>query len=37
MSGQKFDFSVSVDEKTGIEKEFTHYKGCGRYLQPVTN
>lgn len=37
MSGQKFDYSVTVDVKTGTEKDFTHYKGCGRYLGSARN
>ncbi|NOQ92367.1 MAG: META domain-containing protein, partial [Flavobacteriaceae bacterium] len=32
MSGQKFDYSVSIDLKTGEETDFTTYKGCGNYI-----
>jgi heat shock protein HslJ/uncharacterized membrane protein/uncharacterized lipoprotein NlpE involved in copper resistance len=31
MSGEERPYSVSVDVKTSKQKEFTNYKGCGRF------
>ena len=32
MSGQLFDYSVSIDIKLSKETEYTSYKGCGNYV-----
>ena len=32
MNGQKFDYSVSIDIKSGEKTEYTSYKGCGNYV-----
>ncbi len=32
MSGQKFDYSVTVEFKTRKEKDYKTYKGCGNYI-----
>lgn len=32
MSGEKFPFTVNIDVKANEAKDFTHFKGCGRYL-----
>ncbi len=32
MSGEKFDYSVTIDIKTGKETEYKTYKGCGNYV-----
>ncbi len=31
-TGQKFPYKVSVEIKRGIDKEYTQFEGCGRYL-----
>lgn len=32
MSGEKLDYTVTVDVKYNADKDYTTYKGCGRYL-----
>ncbi len=32
MSGQKFDYNVTVDFKTSLETDYKTYKGCGNYV-----
>ncbi|MEN8125025.1 MAG: copper resistance protein NlpE N-terminal domain-containing protein [Bacteroidota bacterium] len=32
MSGEKFDYSVSIDIKTSNEEDYKKYKGCGNYV-----
>ncbi len=32
MSGQKFDYSVTIDFKTSKGLDYTTYKGCGNYI-----
>ena len=32
MSGEKLEYRVTIDTKTNAEKNYTIYKGCGRYL-----
>lgn len=32
MSGEKLDYTVTVDTKNNTDKDYAIYKGCGRYL-----
>ena len=32
MSGEKLDYTVTVNTKTNTDKNYSVYKGCGRYL-----
>lgn len=32
MSGEKLDYTVTIDTKNNTDKDYTTYKGCGRYL-----
>ena len=32
MSGEKLDYTVTVDIKNNTDKDYSTYKGCGRYL-----
>ncbi len=32
MSGEKLEYSVTINTKSNTDKDYTAYKGCGRYL-----
>ncbi len=32
MSGEKFEYSITIDTRSNTEKDYRIYKGCGRYL-----